>query len=208
MSSESQIMIEVCHLLAERSFTSATGGNVSVRLDDGSFLVTPSRLHKGRVQEADLVRCDAAGKKLSGERMPSSETLVHLAMYRELPMAGAIVHAHPPASTGFAQARLSINTCCSSEAYAIFGPEIPLIPYDRPSTPALADLVANSMQPEVKAYLMANHGVVTWGTDLWDAYDMLDTLEIFAQSLVVATKLGGAMALPDSELAWLAQKFR
>lgn len=208
MSSEAQILIEICHLLAERSFTSATGGNVSVRLGDGSFLVTPSRLHKARVQLDDLVQVDAAGKKLSGIRNASSETLVHLAMYQVLPMAGAIVHAHPPVSTGFAQAKVQIDTSCSSEAYAIFGPEIPLIHYDRPSTQQLADAVGMSMQPEVKAYLMANHGVLTWGTDLWDAYDMLDTLEIFAQSLLVATQLGGAIPLPQEELDWLAQKFR
>lgn len=205
---QQRILVEVCHLVVARNFTSATGGNLSIRLDDGSYWVTPSRLHKARVTVDDLVRVDVAGHVLEGARSASSETLVHLAMYNALPQAGAVIHAHPPVATGFAQACRPIITSCSSEAYAIFGPEIPLIPYDRPSTQGLADLVGGAMRPEVKAYLMANHGVLTWGADLWEAYDMLDTLEIFAQSLCTANVLGGAVALPDDELAWLAKKFR
>lgn len=201
------VIVEVCHLLASRNFTSATGGNVSVRLPDGTFWVTPSQLHKARVQIDDLVRVDAAGVKHEGVRKPSSESLVHLAMYRALPQAGAVVHAHPPASTGFAQARKAIDTRCSSEAIAILGADVPLIPYDRPSTSQLATLVEQSMQPCRKAYLLANHGVLTWGRDLWEAYDILDTLEIFTQSLVVAMQVGGPVPLPDEERQWLEAKF-
>lgn len=201
------VFVEICHLLAARNFTTATGGNVSVKLPDGTFWVTPGSLHKARVQVEDLVRVDAAGTKLEGTRNPSSETLVHLAVYRALPQVGAVVHAHPPASTGFAQACKPIDTRSSSEASVILGPQVPLIPYDRPSTPELADLVQRSMVPRHKAYLMANHGVITWGRDLWEAYDILDTLEIFTQSLVVSTALGGAVPLPDEELQWLEKKF-
>lgn len=203
-----ELMVKVCHLLAERNFTTATGGNVSVRVEDGSFWVTPGRLHKARVTEADLVRIDGCGKKLEGARNPSSEALMHLAVYRALPRAGAVVHAHPPAATGYAQAGKAIDTGCSSEAVAILGPQVPLIRYERPSTDALAQAVADSMHPGQKAYLMANHGVLTWGADLWEAYDMLDTLEIFAQSLVVATLVGGPKELPRAEREWLVNKFR
>ncbi|MHB9131996.1 MAG: class II aldolase/adducin family protein [Armatimonadota bacterium] len=201
------ILVEICHLLATRNFTTATGGNVSVKMPDGSYWVTPSRLHKARVQLEDLVRVDADGNVLEGTRQASSETLVHLAMYKALPQAGAVVHAHPPASTGFAQACKTIDTTSSSEAYVILGPEVPLIPYDRPSTQRLADLVGSAMDPRRPAYLMANHGVLTWGKDLWDAYDMLDTLEIYAQTLVVATLLGGAVPIPEDECKWLDHKF-
>lgn len=201
------LIVEVCHLLAARNFTSATGGNVSVRLADGSCWVTPSQLHKARVQIDDLVRVDADGVVIEGSRKPSSEALVHLAMYRALPQATAVVHAHPPAATGFAQACRAIDTRCSSEALAILGAEVPLIPYDRPSTPQLAARVAAAMHPRTRAYLLANHGVLTWGRDLWEAYDMLDTLEIFTQSLVVATLVGGPVPLPVNEQRWLEEKF-
>jgi L-fuculose-phosphate aldolase len=201
------IIVEICHLLAARNFTTATGGNVSALLEDGTCWVTPSRLHKARVTLDDLVRVTLDGAHVEGTRTMSSETPVHLAVYKALPMAGAIVHAHPPASTGYAQACRPIDTRSSSEAYCILGDGVPLIPYDRPSTPALAEVVAAAMEPKRKAYLMAQHGVLTWGADLWDAYDMLDTLEIYTQSLIAATLAGGAVPLPDEERAWLEKKF-
>ena len=199
--------MEICHLIAARGFTSATGGNISVRLDDGTSWVTPSRLHKARVAVSDLVRVDGTGKVVEGQRQPSSEQLVHLAIYRALPQAQAVVHAHPPAATGFAQACRPIDTRCSSEATVILGPEVPVIPYERPSTQALADAVGRAMTPRQKAYLLGQHGAVTWGGDLWEAYDILDTLEIFTQSLVVATIAGGAKPLPEVERQWLEQRF-
>lgn len=208
MSSDPRsILIEVCHLLASQRFTSATGGNVSVKLPDGTCWVTPSCLHKARVQVDDLVRVTLSGDVVEGNRRPSSETLVHLAMYRALPQIGAVVHAHPPAATGFAQACKPIDTSSSSEAYVILGAQVPLIPYDRPSTQQLADLVGRSMQPRHRAYLLANHGVLTWGKDLWEAYDMLDTLEIFSQTLLNAMIAGGSVSLPQDERDWLEKKF-
>lgn len=206
MTDPRPLIVEVCHLLAARTFTTATGGNVSVRLPDGTAWVTPSRLHKARVTAGDLVRVTLEGEQVEGSRTASSETAMHLAMYRALPRAGAVIHAHPPASTGFAQANRTIDTRSSSEARVILGPEVPLIPYARPSTQDLADLVGASMQPNCRAYLMAQHGVLTWGVDLWDAYDTLDTLEIFTMSLVVSHLVGGAVPLPPEELAWLAKK--
>ena len=201
------LLVEVCHLIAARGFTSATGGNISVRLGDDTCWVTPSRLHKARVTVGDLVRVDMGCRVVEGRRPASSETLVHLAIYRALPGARAVVHAHPPAATGFAQACRPIDTRSSSEASVILGPEVPLIAYERPSTPQLADAVGRAMTRRQKAYLLAQHGAVTWGTDLWDAYDVLDTLEVFTQSLVVATIVGGAKPLPEAERAWLESKF-
>lgn len=207
MTDPRPLIVEVCHLLAARNFTTATGGNVSVLLPDGTAWVTPSRLHKARVTAADLVRVTLDGEQVEGTRSASSETAMHLAMYRALPRAGAIIHAHPPATTGFAQACKPIDTRSSSEATAILGTEVPLIPYARPSTRELADLVGAAMRPNCPAYLMAQHGVLTWGADLWDAYDILDTLEIFTMSLVTAAIIGGAVPLPPEELAWLGKKF-
>jgi len=200
-------LVEVCHQLADRGFTSATGGNISVRLPDGTFWVTPSRLHKARVTRRDLVRIDAKMRKLEGARQPSSETPVHLAMYRALPQAGAVVHAHPPAATGFAQARKAIDCRSSSEATAILTRRVPLIAYERPSTDRLAKAVERAMRPECKAYLMANHGALAWGADLWEAYDILDTLEVFSRSLVAAAAIGGARPLPGREVDWLETHF-
>jgi len=194
------------HLLAARNFTTATGGNVSARMPDGSCWITPSRLHKARVRVEDLVRVDAEGTVLEGDNVPSSETAMHLAALRALPQAGAIIHAHPIAATGFAQAGLPIDTTSSSEAYVILGSQVPLLPYATPSTNQLAEMVFTALCERNQAYLLANHGVLTWGTDLWGAYDILDTLELFAQSLLASSTLGGARKLPDHELAVLDTK--
>ena len=202
------ILVEVCHLMAAHEFTSATGGNVSVKVPDGSIWITPSCLHKRRVQIEDLVKVSSDGEILVGQRTPSSETIVHLAVYQALPGVGAVIHAHPPAATGFAQACREIDTRSSSEAYFILGPTVPLIPYARPSTPELADIVRRAMNTRNRAYLLANHGILTWGADLWEAYDILDTLEMFAQSQVVANSLGGLVPLPEEECRWLEEKAR
>jgi L-fuculose-phosphate aldolase len=196
-------MVEICHLLASRTFTTATGGNVSVKMPDGTFWVTPSHLHKARVTQDDLVQMAANGTVLAGHRRPSSEMAMHLAVYAALPQAGAVLHAHPPIATGFAQAGKTIDARSSNEGLAILGPEVPLIPYARPGTDELAETVRAHLKLRNRAYLMRNHGVLTWGSDLWSAYDVLDTLELFAQSLLTATLVGGAVNLPPEECEWL-----
>ena len=201
-------IVEICHLLASQRLTSATGGNVSVRLADGSCWVTPSSLHKSRVRVEDLVRVDSHCQVLEGWRRPSSETLVHLAIYRALPQALAVVHAHPPVGTGFALACTPVPTHFSTEASAIIGAEVPVIPYGRPSTPELAEQVAKCCHPHCMAYLLANHGVVSWGASLWQAYDVMETLEFYAQSVMAAYALGGGHALPEEETRWIQQTFR
>lgn len=200
------ILVEICHLLAARNFTTATGGNVSVRMPDDTYWMTPTCLHKARVQLDDLVRVDAAGRVLEGRRKPSSEAPLHLAAFRALPQVGAVIHAHPIAATGFAQACRPIETASSSEAYVILGAEVPLLPYTTPTTNQLAEVVADALNVRQQAYLLANHGVFTWGTNLWAAYDILDTLELYAQSLLASYTLGGPRALPAAELAILETK--
>jgi len=207
MSADPRIeLVEICHLLAARSYTTATGGNVSVRLPDGTFWVTPGGLNKMRVNEEDLVRVNAAGEVLEGTRRQSSETFMHLMAYQALPAAGAVIHAHPPYATGFAQAGKTLDTSSSCEAVAILGRDIPLLPYAHPSSRELAELVGRFMRPACKAYMMSHHGVLTWGTDLWDAYDILDVMEIFAHALVASITIGSPISLPESDLRWLQEK--
>lgn len=199
-------MADICSLIASQRLTSATGGNISAKLPDGTCLVTPSRRHKRRVEEKDLVRISGEGEVLEGARVPTSEAPMHLAIYRAIPEAGAIIHAHPPYATGFALACREIETDSSSEAVFVLGSRVPLIGYARPSTDDLGEVVSQAMTKNHKACLMANHGVITWGSDLWDAFDVLDTLELFAHSLFVATMMGGAVSLSEEELRWLAGK--
>src|ERR671912_1055178 len=186
-------IVRVGQLLYDRSYVVSSGGNVSVRLDDGRIVATPTMMCKGRMTEDSLALTDAIGKPL-GDRRPSSELAMHLLIYRERPDVMAVCHAHPPHGTAFAVAGLAIDQPILSEVILTLGC-VPLAAYGTPST----DELTQAMQPLVKhhnALLMANHGAVAYGTDLWQAFDRLETLEHTARIAILSRILGGSKNLP------------
>ena len=186
-------LITVCHLMYERSYVVSSDGNVSVRLDDGRILATPTMTCKGRMTDDLIAVTDIGGKKLN-ERKASSELAMHLLIYRERPDVKAVCHAHPPHGTAFAVAGLAIDQPILSEVILTLGC-VPLASYGTPST----DELTQQMQPLVKhhnALLMANHGAVAYGSDLWQAWDRLETLEHTAKIAILSRMLGGSKNLP------------
>src|SRR6266850_6900818 len=190
---------EICRvgqLLYERSYVVSSDGNVSVRLDDGRIVATPTMTCKGRMTEDCLAVADATGKPLT-ERKPSSELAMHLLIYRERADVKAVCHAHPPHGTAFAVAGLAIDQPILSEVILTLGC-VPLAEYGTPSTDELTD----AMRPLVKhhnALLMANHGAVAYGSDLWQSFDRLETLEHTAKIAILSRVLGGSRNLsPDA----------
>jgi len=186
-------LITVCHLMYERSYVVSSDGNVSVRLDDGRILATPTMTCKGRMTDDLIAVTDIDGKKLN-ERKASSELAMHLLIYRERPDVKAVCHAHPPHGTAFAVAGLAIDQPILSEVILTLGC-VPLASYGTPST----DELTQQMQPLVKhhnALLMANHGAVAYGSDLWQAWDRLETLEHTAKIAILSRMLGGSKNLP------------
>ena len=186
-------LIQVCHLMYERSYVVSSDGNVSVRLDDGRILATPTMTCKGRMTEDLIAITDLEGKALN-ERKASSELAMHLLIYRERPDVKAVCHAHPPHGTAFAVAGLAIDQPILSEVILTLGC-VPLTAYGTPSTEELTQ----SMQPFVQhhnALLMANHGAVAYGADLWQAWDRLETLEHTAKIAILSRMLGGSKNLP------------
>jgi len=191
-------LINVCHRLAVGGYVAATDGNVSVRLPGGNILITGSGINKGLVTERDIVEVTPDGKVVSGKRSVSTEIGMHLFIYRERPDIHAVVHAHPPTATGFAVARVALDESLLPEVIVNLG-AIPLASYATPST----DEVARSIAPHVKkvqAILLANHGVVTYGHDLLDAFFKMEKVEHAAQIAFVARVLGGAVPLTAEEL--------
>src|SRR5688572_29874301 len=186
-------LIKVCHLMYERSYVVSSDGNVSVQLDDGRIVATPTMMCKGRMTEESLAVTDANGKPLGVQR-PSSELAMHLLIYQERPDVKAVCHAHPPHGTAFAVAGLAIDQPILSEVILTLGC-VPLAEYGTPST----NEVTEAMRPLVKhhnALLMANHGAVAYGTDLWQAFDRLETLEHTARIAILSRILGGSKNLP------------
>src|SRR5947199_1925915 len=185
-----------CHLVYEKGYVASTDGNVSARLPDGHIMCTPTICNKGFVKPDDMVIIDGKGHRIKGERKASSEISMHLLIYEMRPDTHAVVHAHPPCATAYAAAGIPLNKALISEVVLALGC-IPLAQYGTPGTPELSD----QLRPFVKnfdALLMANHGVVTYGATLEDAFNRMDTVEHFAK-ISIYTKLLGRERLLSSE---------
>src|SRR2546422_1126826 len=186
-------LVKICQLLYERSYVVASDGNVSALLDDGRVLATPTMTCKGRMTEDQLALTDSNGRPLTAQK-PSSELAMHLLIYQERPDVKPVCHAHPPHGTAFAVAGLAIDQPILSEVILTLGC-VPLAAYGTPST----DELTEAMRPLVKhhnALLMANHGAVAYGSDLWQAFDRLETLEHTAKIAILSRVLGGSKNLP------------
>ena len=190
-------IVNIGKLLYERSYVVSSDGNISVRLDDGRIVATPTMMCKGRMSEDSLAVTDPNGKPLT-DRKPSSELQMHLLIYQERPDVKAVCHAHPPHGTAFAVAGLAIDQPILSEVILTLGC-VPLTSYGTPST----NEVTEAMRPFVKhhnALLMANHGAVAYGADVWQAFDRLETLEHTARIAILARILGGSQNLPKDAI--------
>jgi L-fuculose-phosphate aldolase len=198
-------IVEVGRRLWSRGYVASNDGNISVRLDDGRLLMTPASVSKGFMTPEMMVITDLDGTLLEGApgRKPSSEAQMHLVVYRNRPDIHAVVHAHPPLSTGFAVAGIPLDRAVLAEVVTTLG-SIPIADYGTPSTRALADAV----EPYVKAHdglLLANHGALALGPDLFGAYYKMETIEHFARISLVARMLGREHLLSRQEVDRLQQ---
>jgi L-fuculose-phosphate aldolase len=179
-------------------FAPGTSGNLSVRLDQERILATPTGCSKYLLRPVDMVVVDLAGNLLAGTRNVTSEIGMHLAVYNVRPDVQAVVHAHPPISTAFASCGLALDTPLCAELIMTLG-AIPLAPYATTGT----EEVSASLTPFVHDYdavLLANHGLVTYGKDLLDAFMKLETTEHFAQVCLAAHQLGCSKLLDEEAL--------
>jgi L-fuculose-phosphate aldolase len=191
-------IVEVGRRLYARGYTASNDGNISVRLDRGRLLMTPKSVCKGFMSPDMMCITDLDGRKLAGERDPSSEMQMHLEVYRQRPDANAVVHAHPPIATGFAVAGIPLDRAVLAEVVTTLG-SVPIAEYATPSTKELPEAV----RKYVKAHdgmLLANHGALTLGTDLFSAYYKMETIEHFAKISLVARLLGGERLLSRQEV--------
>ena len=204
MASETQLradIVEVGRRMYARGYTASNDGNISVRLDDGRLLMTPKNVCKGFMDASMMCITDLDGKKLAGDRDPSSEMQMHLEVYRQRPDARAVVHAHPPTATAFAVAGIPLDRAVLAEVVTTLG-SVPIADYATPSTKELPAAV----RKYVKAHdgmLLANHGALTLGADLFSAYYKMETIEHFAKISFVARMLGGERLLSKDEVVRL-----
>jgi len=191
-------IVEVGRRLYARGYTASNDGNISLRLDGGRLLMTPKSVCKGFMTPQMMCITDLDGRKLAGERDPSSEMQMHLEVYRQRPDAQAVVHAHPPIATGFAVAGIPLDRAVLAEVVTTLG-SVPIAEYATPSTKELPEAV----RKYVKAHdgmLLANHGALTIGADVFAAYYKMETIEHFAKISLVARLLGGERLLSRQEV--------
>ena len=206
MSTESQLradIVEVGRRMYARGYTASNDGNISVRLGSDRLLMTPKSVCKGFMTPDMMCITDLEGTKLEGVRDPSSEMLMHLEVYRQRPDAQAVVHAHPPTATGFAVAGVPLDRAVLAEVVTTLG-SIPIAEYATPSTKELPEAV----RKYVKAHdgmLLANHGALTLGADLFAAYYKMETIEHFAKISLVARMLGRENLISREEVLRLQE---
>ena len=197
-----QALLDAAKRLHDRGLLAAGDGNLSMRLDDGRIAMTPRGVPKAQVRLEDLAFLSLDGAALSGN--PSSERAMHLAIYRAVPAARAVVHAHPPTAIAWSIARPDLEELPSDSLPEVIlaAGRIPIVPMATPGTEAMGA----ALQPFLPAHrllILARHGGLCWGESIQEAAGGLERLEQVAEILWKAETLGGAKPLAEAELAQL-----
>ena len=206
MSTESSLradIVEVGRRMYARGYTASNDGNISVRHGADRLLMTPKSVCKGFMSPDMMCVTDLEGRKLQGDRDPSTEMLMHLEVYRQRPDVRAVVHAHPPIATGFAVAGIPLDRAVLAEVLTTLG-SIPIAEYATPSTTELPDAVRKYIKAH-DGMLLANHGALTVGGDLFAAYFKMETIEHFAKISLVARLLGRENLIAREEVLRLQE---
>jgi L-fuculose-phosphate aldolase len=168
---EYKLKEQICEIgrrVYARGFAAANDGNISVRLSDREILCTPTMVSKGFMKPEDVCKVDYEGRQLAGTRKRTSEVLLHLAVYKQRPDVRSVVHCHPPHATAFAVAHEPIPKCVLPEVEVFLG-EVPVAVYETPGGQKFADTVV-PFAKESNTVILANHGTVTFGPTLENAY--------------------------------------
>ena len=178
---------DVCHKMWQLGWVAANDGNVSAKLEDGTFLATPTGMSKSFITPEKLIRIDARGNVLEAAEglRPSSEIKMHLRCYEKRDDVWSVIHAHPPGATGFAVAHRSMDMYNMIEDVAAIG-SVPLTPYGTPSTSEVPDAIEHDVM------LLENHGALAVGGDVVTAFYRMESLELWAKITINAVILGGS----------------
>lgn len=193
-------MCDICHKMWQLGWVAANDGNVSAKLQDGTFLATPTGISKSFITPEKLVHIDKDGNVLDGLKgfRPSSEIKMHLRCYAEREDVGAVLHAHPPVATGYAVANIPLDDYSMIETVIAIG-SVPVTPYGTPSTNEVPEAIAPYLG-EHDVMLLQNHGALAVGADVLTAYYRMESLELFAKISLNAHLLGGAQELSKENI--------
>ena len=191
-------LVAIMNRIYHNGMTTLSGGNLSIKDENGDVWITPSGIDKGKLTPKDMM-CVKADGTIEGPHRPSSELPFHRAMYKQRPDLRAIVHAHPPALVSFSIVREVPDTRIIPQANRICGP-VGYAPYALPGSEMLGESIAKTFAEGYNIVILENHGVAAGGSTLLDAFHRLETLDFCARTLIRARGLGQVQTLSDPAL--------
>ncbi len=192
-------ILRVGRKLWERQYVDGNGGNISCRLGRKYVLCTPTMMSKRDMEPTDICLSDLEGNIVAGDRLRTSELLLHLEIYRANPRARAVVHCHPPYATAFSLTGTTPPIGLISEYEIFIGPAA-LARYETPGTRAFAETVLPFVQNH-NSILLANHGVVCWADTVTHAEWLTEILESYCKTCVIAKQIGKPLTfIPEEKI--------
>lgn len=198
-----ELFCEIGRRCYAKNFVEANGGNFSYRLADGRILATPTMISKGFMEPDDMVVLDLEGNQLAGHRKKTSEILMHLTFYKHRPDVRAVIHAHPRHASAFAVTSTPVPKCVIPEV-EIFVGEVPITGYETPGTPELSETLLPVIR-DFNCFLLANHGAVTVGRGIIEAYWRMEILDAYCQTILLARQLGEINQVTERHMRELFQ---
>ncbi len=192
-------IVEAGKRLQQRFFVASNDGNISAKLDDNTILITPTGVNKGEVTPDQIIKVDREGNIIEGHMKVTSEIKMHLAVYNMRADVKAIVHAHPPASTAFSVSKEKLDDpVILPEAVFSLG-KIGYCEYGTHSTDEVPKAVEKEI-PYSNVLLLSNHGALTVGTDVMQAYYRMENLEMVSKVTIYSKILGNIKTLNELQV--------
>ncbi|GHU63204.1 hypothetical protein AGMMS49983_06160 [Clostridia bacterium] len=183
-------ILDIGRRMYEKDYIAANDGNISCRVAPNEIWATPTGVSKGFMDENQLVKLRLDGTVMhTGDLGVSSEIKMHIRVYKENPSVGGVTHAHPPICTSFAIAGIGLDKAIYPEALMNLG-TVPCVHYETPGTQGIPDSIAPYCN-DYNAVLLANHGALSWGKSLMEAYFRLESMEHYAMILMYTGNIIG-----------------
>ena len=193
-----ELICEIGRRVYNKGFAAANDGNISIRVGENEVLCSPTMICKGFMTPDDICAVDMQGTQIAGKRKRTSEVLLHLEIMRHRPDVKAVVHCHPPHATAFAVAREPIPQCILPEIEVFMG-EVPIAPYGTPGGQGFAATVTPFLKNGSNTIILTNHGTVTFGANLEEAYWKTEILDAYCRILLLSKQLGRVTYLNEQE---------
>lgn len=186
-SEAKEMILDIGRRMYLKDFVAANDGNITIKVAEDRIWATPTGVSKGFLHPEQLVLIDSQGNIIEGNCKPSFEIKMHLRVYKENETVGAVVHAHPPVATSFATANIKLDLAILPDTIVTLG-EVPVAPYALTGTEEVAESVAPFCKTH-NAVLLANHGALSWGKDIQEAFYRMESLEHYAKIILISKYL-------------------